>query len=72
MTKYHEKYMLPHNTIIHNDLTSDKSLSEITDEMQNKLQQTIQDNKLFGIIGPHGAQLFDPKQLIIYDIQEVE
>lgn len=71
MPKYHEKYILPYNTILNNDLTSDNSLSEVTEDLRIRLQQTIQDDKLFEIAGPHGAQLFDPKKLICYDIQQI-
>jgi len=70
MSKYHEKFFLPDN-IINNDVTSDKSLDELTDEVQNQLQAAASNNELFAIKGPQKAQLFDPQKLVVFEIEKV-
>lgn len=70
MSKYHEQFMLPYNTI-DNDVTSDKTLDEITDEVRNEIQLAISNQSLVSIKGPHKAQLFDPQKLIVFEIEKI-
>ena len=70
MSKYHEQFILPNN-IIDTDVTTDKSLDELADEVQRELQTAARNNKLFSVKGPHKAQLFDPKKLIVFEIEKI-
>lgn len=71
MSKYHEKFILPDNTIT-NDESSDKSISELTDEIQNKIQTALKRKKMFSIIGSVKAQSFDPQKLILFEIEKID
>ena len=71
MSEYHEQFILPNN-VIDNDETSDKSLDELTDEIKNKIEIAINDKTLISIKGPKKAQLFDPRNLIVFEIEKIK
>lgn len=70
MSNYHEQFILPNN-IINNDLTSDKSLDEVIDEIRDKIQTAINNKTLISITGSKKGQLFDPRNLIVFEIEKI-
>lgn len=71
MSDYHEQFILPNN-VINNEVTSDKSLDELTDIVRNKMQTAIDNKTLISIKGSKKAQLFDPRNLIVFEIEKIK
>ena len=70
-SEYHEQFILPNN-VIDNYVTSDKSLDGLTDEIKNKIEIAINDKTLISIKGTKKAQLFDPRNLIVFEIEKIK
>lgn len=72
MPRFRERYIFGDNVVIGNTLTFDGSLSEATDNRRLQIESALRDNESVVIIGNTSAQIFNPHNLQVLDITQID
>lgn len=72
MPRFRERYIFGDNAVIGNTFTFDGSLSEATDNRRLQIESALRDNEPVVIIGNTSAQIFNPHNLQVLDIMQID